>query len=96
MKESGQGKLECKHFFSGAASFVNGKIFASLTPVGFALKLPKENIEKLLSEGGKPLKYFSKAPTKKGYVVLSKQTMADTINLRRLVKISMNYTLGSK
>ncbi|SRR6266571_7020269 len=34
-------KLECKHFFSGAAVYINGKICMSLTPVGFAIKLPE-------------------------------------------------------
>jgi len=32
--------VECKHFFSGATCSKGGKMFASLTPVGFALKLP--------------------------------------------------------
>ena len=35
--------LECKHFFSGAAGYINGKICMSLTPAGFALKLPEES-----------------------------------------------------
>ena len=39
---SGGATLESKHFFSGAALYVNGKIFASLSPAGFAVKLPED------------------------------------------------------
>ena len=31
--------IECKHFFSGAAAYADGRIFISLTPAGLALKL---------------------------------------------------------
>lgn len=34
--------VECKHFFSGAALYVDGLIFATLTPAGFAIKLPEQ------------------------------------------------------
>ena len=34
--------LEIKHFFRGAAVFANGHICITLTPVGLAVKLPKE------------------------------------------------------
>ena len=64
-------KLECKHFFSGAAVYVDGKICISLTPVGFAVKLPEESRTFLMNEkGAKPLRYFPKGPIKKEYVVL--------------------------
>ena len=43
-------KLECKHFFSGAALYANGKICATLTPKGFAIKLPENIRKKLLIE----------------------------------------------
>ena len=32
-------KIECKHFFTGAAAYANGRIFMTLTSVGVALKL---------------------------------------------------------
>ena len=37
--------LETKHFFSGAALYANGNICASLSPAGFAIKLPSETTE---------------------------------------------------
>ncbi len=62
--------VECKHFFNGAALYVDGKICASLTPVGLALKLSEETREKLFSaEQAVPLRYFPKAPIKKDYAL---------------------------
>lgn len=63
-------KLECKHFFSGAALYVNGTICVSLTPVGLAFKLPDDLCSELIESGAAyPLKYFPKAPVKKGYAL---------------------------
>ncbi len=84
--------LECKHFFSGAALYANGKIYATLTPKGFAIKLPEKNREKLLSEGkAKKLRYFSKAPIKKEYILLSKAVFDDLKSLQGYIKISIEY-----
>ena len=69
--------IACKHFFSGAAAYVDGHIFMSLTPVGLALKLPEEARDALVAKGAKPLQYFPKAPVKKDYVMLPIQLMDD-------------------
>ena len=51
--------IEIKHFFSGAAFYVDGVICASWTPVGIAFKLSESEVEKLIiSDKAKPLKYF--------------------------------------
>ena len=78
-------KLEVKHFFSEAALYANGKICATLTPKGFAIKLPETNKDKLLKEGkAKKLRYFSKAPIKKDYVILPKAMNSScTVLLKR-------------
>jgi len=61
----GDVTVECKHFFSGAAVYANGRICASLTPVGFAIKLQKDSRDILLKRRGvKPLRYFAKGPVK--------------------------------
>ncbi|MBI3561733.1 MAG: TfoX/Sxy family protein [Gammaproteobacteria bacterium] len=84
--------LEYKHFFSGAAVYANGKICMSLTPVGFAIKLPEETRNTLIEQAGaKPLRYFPKGPIKKDYVVLPKDILDDTKTLRRWVKVSVEY-----
>ena len=63
--------LVCKHFFSGAALYTNGKICASLTPAGLAFKLPQSRCETIIGEGkAAPLKYFDRSPTKRGYILL--------------------------
>lgn len=70
-------KFECKHFFSGAAAYANGRIFMTLTSVGLALKLPPEPRGDLIGRGAKPLRYFPNRPIKKDYVVVPKAMMRD-------------------
>lgn len=90
----GDVTVECRHFFSGAALYANGRICASLTPVGFAIKLPKESRDSLLKQRGvKPLRYFAKSPVKKEYVVLPKALIGDPNSLRDLLEISVAYVL---
>ncbi|MFV1997468.1 MAG: TfoX/Sxy family protein [Acidiferrobacterales bacterium] len=86
--------LECKHFFSGAAVYADGRICISLTPVGFAIKLPDKSRNMLLKDKGvKHLRYFPKGPIKKDYIVLPKELLEDTKVLRRWVKESIEYAL---
>ncbi len=92
----GNVTVECRHFFGGAAVYANGRIFASLTPVGFAIKLPKESRDSLLKRRGvRPLRYFAKGPVKKEYVVLPKTLIGNPIGLRALLEISVAYVRGS-
>ena len=85
-------KLECKHFFSGASLYSNGKICATLTPKGFAIKLPENIRKKLLKDGkAKKLRYFPKAPIKKDYAILSKELTDDLKILRYYIKMSINF-----
>ena len=63
-------RMEVKHFFSGAALYVNGTICVSWSPVGLAFKLPDLEVESLISKGrAKPLKYFPNGHIKKGYAL---------------------------
>jgi TfoX/Sxy family transcriptional regulator of competence genes len=85
-------RLECKHFFSGAALYANGKICASLTPAGFGLKLPAEVRSRLIEEGdAEELRYFEKAPAKKEYIVVSKTTVDDSERLTSFLNQSVGY-----
>ena len=82
--------VECKHFFSGAALYANGKIFASLSPAGFAVKLPEKLRNTLLRERrGRPLCYFKGGPIKNDYVVVSRTVVADTEVLRELLRTAI-------
>ena len=59
-----------KHFFSGAAAYIDGHIFASLTPKGLALKFPESRCKIILAkEFAEPLRYFDNSPVKRGYVL---------------------------
>jgi DNA-3-methyladenine glycosylase II len=61
---------EVKHFFSGAAFYVNGEIRASLSPAGLAFRLPKDEVNELIrSSQAIPLKYFPKGHIKKDYAL---------------------------
>ena len=65
------GDLSCKHFFSGAAVYVNGKICASLTPNGLAFKLSESRCEEIIAAKiALPLQYFENSPIKRGYILL--------------------------
>jgi len=88
-------KLECKHFFSGAAVYADGRICMSWTPVGFAIKLPETSRSALLNhQGAKYLRYFPKGPIKKDYVVLPTLMLQEIRTLDRLVKTSIEYAVS--
>jgi len=62
--------LEVKHFFSGAALYVDGKFCVSWSPVGLAFKLPEPEVSNLINSGkAKSLKYFPNGNIKKGYAL---------------------------
>jgi len=62
--------IEVKHFFSGAALYVDQTICVSWSPVGLAFKLPQQEVDKLIDSGeAKSLKYFPKGHIKKGYAL---------------------------
>ncbi len=86
--------LECKHFFSGAALYAEGRICISLTPIGLALKLPESTRNRLL-KGKKvvPLRYFPKAPIKKDYVLFPGGVGKGGVTLRAYVRESIEYAL---
>ena len=87
--------LESKHFFSGAALYANGRLFASLSPAGFAVKLPADTRRSLIEEGkGTEFRFFANGPVKRGYVALSESTVADNESIRALIALSVNYALN--
>ena len=86
--------MECKHFFSGAAAYVEGRIFASLTSSSFALKLPEQARNELMTRAGAPLRYFPGAPVKKDYVVIPTEIVTATAELSRLVGQSVDFALA--
>ncbi len=84
--------VECRHFFSGAALYANGRIFASLTLAGFAIELSERSRSALLRERrGRPLRYFKGGPIKKAYVVLSRESASDHAAVRKLLRASIRH-----
>ena len=87
-------RLECKHFFSGAALYADEQICMSLTPVGLALKLPEETKNRLLkNKTAVPLRYFPKGPIKKDYVLFPNGIEKGGKPLHKYVKESIEYAL---
>ena len=88
--------LKTKHFFSGAALYANGKICASLSPAGFAVKLPAELRQSLINERkGKEFRFFPKGPIKREYVALSDSIVQDEEMLEKLINLSARYAVGA-
>jgi len=92
LRYGANGDIVCKHFFSGAAAYVNGHIFMTLTAFGLAIKLPEPDRNALLNAGAKPLKYFPKAPIKKEYVVLPTKHVDDESALAASISKSIAFT----
>ena len=88
--------LETKHFFSGAALYANGKMCASLSPSGFAVKLPAEARHELISDGnGKEFRFFESGPVKREYVPLSDAIIQDQEPFQKLIEMSIRYATGA-
>ena len=86
--------LECKHFFNGAALYANGKIGASLSPAGFAVKLSEAQRRGLISDGkGAEFRFFPNGPIKRDYVALSESVIQDKKILHKLIAESIRYVV---
>jgi hypothetical protein len=73
----------------------NGKIFASLSPAGFAVKLPTDRRRSLINEGnGTEFRFFANGPVKREYVGLSETIIVDRETLRELIALGVDYVLG--
>ena len=85
------GSIRCKHFFGGAAAYVDDQIFMTLSPVGLALKLPEKDRATLFSLGAKPLRYFPNAPVKKDYALLPTEHLDEFGALQELISRSIAF-----
>lgn len=85
--------IECKRFFGGAAAYVDGRIFMTLTPVGLALKLAPSDRVLLHAKGAGPLQYFPNAPIKKDYVLLPDGLAEDEAGLAPFFARSLSFVV---
>lgn len=86
----GGPQIECKHFFSGAAVYANGKIVASLSPKGLAFKLSEPRCAAVLSDGlAIPLRYFDNSPVKQRYVLFPDKSQLGQVELENFFRESV-------
>ena len=79
-------ELAFRPMFGGIMSYAAGKVFASLSDIGLALKLSGEDRQVLLAVGGaKPLQYEPDQPPSKSYVVVPDSMLSDADELRTWV-----------
>lgn len=72
------GELTFRPMFGGVCAYIGGRVFASLSNIGVALKLPPEAQAELLSAGGaERLQYEPDAPPSKQYIVVPPPMRAD-------------------
>jgi len=89
-----EATLECKHFFSGAALYANGNICASLSPAGFAVKLPESRRLLLIGdEQGSEFRLFPKGPVKREYVLLADHVINVEMALNEALRDSVSYVI---
>jgi hypothetical protein len=87
--------LECKHFFSGAAVYAEQRICITLTPVGLAIKLPRNIRDRLFqSKVAVPLRYFPAGPIKKEYALFTDGIVDADEALFNYVKRGIDYALS--
>ena len=83
-------ELDFRPMFGGIMGYAAGKVFASLSDVGLALKLAGPDREALLATpGSKPLQYEPDQPPSKSYVVVPEALLADPAGLRTWIARSV-------
>ncbi len=88
--------IEVKPFFGGAAGYLNGHIFISLTKVGLALKLPDSDRQRLFkAEDAKEMRYFPKAPIKKQYALMSDDYLTGPKRIKPWIEKSIGYVAST-
>ncbi len=84
--------LSFKAMFGGVSGYVEGRVFASLSNIGLALKLSADDQAALLREpGAKRLRYEPDAPESKQYIVVPEAVQANAEALAVWVKRSGDF-----
>ena len=88
--------VDCKHFFSGSAFYLHGKICGSLSPAGLAFKLHPDHADELISAGkAQQLKYFEKSPVKRGYILFADYKNLSGTMLSKYFDECFDFALGT-
>lgn len=92
--EGKERELSFKSMFGGACAYVNGRVFASLSNVGLALKIDGVTAKSWLEHGAKWLQYEDDAPISKSYLVVPDAVLNDEEELSRWVERSVSFVLS--
>lgn len=85
--------LRFRAMFGGIGAYAEGRMFASLSGVGLALKLSPENRSALLrEEGAAPLRYERQGPVSKTYVLVPSAIRRDPATLAAWLRRSIDDT----
>lgn len=87
-------ELGFKAMFGGACAYVNGRVFASLSNVGLALKIDGDSARAWLEQGGVWLQYEPDALVSKSYVVVPADVLRDESVFATWVEKSVAYVLA--
>ena len=82
--------ITCRRMFGGVGAYVGDAMFASLSKVGLALKLPHGEQAEIVARGGRPLQYKPGGPINRRYVLLP-ETMLSRRDLRPWVVKSLRH-----
>lgn len=98
LNNSISANIEIKHFFSGAAFYIDNTTCASWSPAGLAFKLSEKETIKLISSGKAiPLKYFAKGHIKKGYALFENPANIDPTECRNyFIKAAVQVSKTTK
>jgi TfoX/Sxy family transcriptional regulator of competence genes len=84
--------LTFRSMFGGISGYYKGRVFASLSNIGLALKLSAEDQTALLQEAGaKRLQYEPDAPESKQYIVVPAAMLNQSEELAAWVKRSADF-----
>ena len=87
-------ELTFKPMFGGISGYVAGRVFASLSDMGLALKLPPDAQGELLAQpGAKRLQYDPDAPPSKQSIVVPPEMQAQPEMLAVWVRRSVDYVM---
>lgn len=89
--DSKERELSFKSMFGGACAYVNGRVFASLSNVGLALKIDGETAKLWIAKGAKWLQYEGDAPISKSYLVVPDRVLNDDAEFADWVESSVKH-----
>lgn len=88
------GGLSFKAMFGGQCGYMEGRVFASLSNSGLALKLSAADQAALMQQGAHRLRYEPDAPESKQYIVVPRAVQADAQALAVWVRRSVDFVMA--